>query len=212
MSSDLKTHWQEVYGKDESRVSWYQTTPEPSLGLISENLKAARRGVLDVGAGASVLADFLVKAGLKDVSLLDISDKALAATRKRLAAQSVKPDFIVADITQWRPERIWGIWHDRAVFHFLVTDGARTAYLENLRQSTVPGSIAIIGTFAIKGPERCSGLPVQRYSPESLAECLGPEYRLVKSMDHIHATPAGQKQKFQFSVFERLWPNSGIAD
>ena len=201
--TDLKEHWEKVYGKGDGDVSWYQITPEPSLGLILEHRAIAERGVIDIGAGASALVDGLFEAGLTDITLLDISASALEIARKRLSNKGFEPKTVVHDITEWEPDRTWGVWHDRAVFHFLVRDQDRTAYLESLENATSNGSIVVIGTFALDGPERCSGLPVKRYSASILSELLGDGYLLLKESNHRHVTPTGREQRFQFSVFAR---------
>ena len=103
----------------------------------------------------------------------------------------------------WTPAGRYDLWHDRATFHFMVTEADRSAYLARLRQALVPGGCAIIATFDLDGPEKCSGLPVMRYDAESLADTLGPEFTLVRSERHLHRTPWGAVQAFQFSVFRR---------
>ncbi|WP_075995221.1 class I SAM-dependent methyltransferase [Salaquimonas pukyongi] len=201
--TDLEEHWEKAYEKGDSSVSWFQSTPEPSLGLILEHRAIAKRGVIDIGAGASALGDGLFEAGLSDITLLDISARALEIARRRLSEKGFVPKIVIHDITDWNPDRTWGVWHDRAVFHFLVREQDRTAYIERLDKATTKGSIVVIGTFALDGPERCSGLPVHRYSPETLQDALGAAYSLKKTCQHIHVTPAGREQRFQFSVFVR---------
>ena len=201
--TDLKEHWENAYGKGDNGVSWFQTTPEPSLGLILEHRANAERGVIDIGAGASALGDRLFESDLTDITLLDISASALEIARRRLSEKGFVPRIIIHDITNWNPYRTWGVWHDRAVFHFLVHDQDRTAYLERLDSATFKGAIVVIGTFALDGPERCSGLPVQRYSSETLENTLGAAYSLKNVYQHIHVTPAGRDQRFQFSIFVR---------
>lgn len=204
MQGDLKTHWEGAYDKGGTAVSWFQTSPEPSLGLILEHRALAERGVVDVGAGASALADGLFEAGLEDITLVDISGSALEISRARLAGKGFQPKIVTKDITRWEPDRTWGVWHDRAVFHFLVNEQDRSAYIERLDKATSTGSIVVLATFALDGPERCSGLPVQRYSPRTLARCLGSAYSMTKATEHVHVTPAGREQRFQFSVFKRI--------
>src|SRR3546814_438630 len=134
---------------------------------------------------------------------LDIADSALAQSRKRLGDRADRVRWIVADITAWSPPRQYDVWHDRAVFHFLVEPAGRTAYLAALSQATKPGSRVMIATFSLDGPERCSGLPVQRYSPQTLSEVLGGDYSLIQSTAEEHQTPGGSIQRFQYSLFER---------
>lgn len=205
MRTSRKSHWDKVYKtRGVEDVSWFQEHPEPSLGLIMQYGEEARRGIIDVGAGASRLVDSLLAAGLSDVSLLDISETALQRTAERLAAQGRTADLIVADVTRFQPGRYWGIWHDRAVFHFLTSAEDQEAYIQALEAGTRPGSVIIMGTFALEGPEKCSGLPVQRYSPETLQARLGGHFELIASRGHVHLTPAGAEQRFSFAVFRRV--------
>lgn len=200
-----KDHWEQVFiAKDESAVSWFQADPEPGLGLIKEFNKQLSGPVIDIGAGASRLVDNLLKDGFADITLLDISDTALGKTRQRLGELSGTVNYVVTDITKWSPPEKYHLWHDRAVFHFLVSQSEQAAYINALVQATIPGSIVVMGTFALDGPEKCSGLPVQQYSAQSLAKRLGSGFKLLKSVNHTHLTPAQRQQKFIFSVFERI--------
>ncbi|MGR3570469.1 class I SAM-dependent methyltransferase [Brevirhabdus sp.] len=202
---DKDTHWNTVYtSKDEDELSWFQQAPQPSLDMILAHRDAAAQGVVDIGAGASRLVDALLDEGLEDITLVDLAEHGLATTRARLRERGALPRYVVADATQWTPARRFGLWHDRAAFHFLTTPEAQAAYLEALRLGTGAGAIVIIATFAEDGPERCSGLPVQRYSPETLSARLGAGYDLIDSRAVGHHTPSDATQKFQYSVFRRL--------
>lgn len=201
---DSKTHWHDVYAsKATTSVSWYQETPEPSLDLLQLAGASPDTGIIDVGGGASILTDTLLALGHGDLAVLDISPVALEAAQARLGADAGKVDWIVADITQWRPERSYGIWHDRAAFHFLVEESDRIAYVERLRSALRVGGHAIIGTFAPDGPDKCSGLAVRRYDAQSLGATLGADFRLVDSRRHDHVTPWGATQRFHFGTFRR---------
>ena len=137
--------------------------------------------------------------------MLDVSPSALAKAQSRLGAQAATVDWIAADITNWTPTDIYEVWHDRATFHFMVTEADRSAYLARLRRALARSGCAIIATFALDGPEKCSGLPVMRYDAESLASVLGREFAIVRCERHLHKTPWGAVQPFQFSVFKRQW-------
>lgn len=198
-----RDHWDGVYtAKAEGEVSWFQPSPEASLELIGRFGSLARSSVIDIGGGMSRLVDALVAAGNSDLAVLDLSSVALDAARKRLGAGGV--EWIVADVTQWRPRRTYDFWHDRAAFHFLTQAADRAAYIEALHEAVRPGRHAIIATFAPDGPERCSGLPVVRYDPETLARVIGPAFELVGHRREAHATPWGGLQSFQFSVLRRI--------
>ncbi len=199
-----KAHWENVYAtKSDSEVSWFQTEPVTSLNLI-RRCSAAADGIIDVGAGASRLADALLDAGYRDITALDISAEALAHAQARLGERASKIEWIAASIVEWQPRRSYGVWHDRAVFHFLTEAADRAAYVHAMTAALAPGGCAIISTFAPDGPERCSGLPVVRYSGETLAAELGGKFRLEQSLNEAHRTPWGSEQRFQFSRFERI--------
>jgi SAM-dependent methyltransferase len=195
-------HWQQVYtAKGERDVSWFQAEPEPSLSLLEAAGMTPRSSVLDVGGGDSRLVDALLARGVTAVAVLDISAAALERARRRLGPAADVPAWIVADVTgDWSVEPV-DIWHDRAVFHFLTNPVDREAYRRHLRTSVRPGGAVIVATFAPDGPARCSGLPVVRYSPESLAQELGSPLRLVQCLSDRHLTPSGAEQAFQYSRF-----------
>lgn len=197
-------HWQRTYqAKTEHEVSWYQGSPEPSLTLVTAVAASLASPIIDIGGGASHLVDHLVRRGCSKITVLDVSSSALAKAQARLGAQASAVDWIAADITTWTPTDRYEVWHDRATFHFMVSEVDRSAYLDRLKQALTPGGQAIIATFALDGPEKCSGLPVIRYDPQSLAHTLGQEFMLVSSRPHLHRTPWGSVQPFQFSVFTR---------
>lgn len=204
-ATERSSHWNTVYTtKAEDSVSWFQPVPQISLDLIGRAGATAASAIIDIGGGASALVDHLLDAGHRDVSVLDIADSALAKTRARLGPERAgQVHWLVADIAAWKPARVYDIWHDRAVFHFLTDPADRAAYLAALRAGTKAGSQVIIGTFAADGPERCSGLPVQRYAPADLAATLGADFTVVEALPHDHRTPGGSIQKFQFSRFLR---------
>lgn len=196
-------HWNATYeSKREDGVSWFQDSPEPSLSLIKE-IAHPGSAIIDVGGGASRLVDNLQEQLFEDVTVLDLSSAAITAARSRLAETGGRVDWIVADIRTWSPTRLYDVWHDRAAFHFMVEKADRDAYLAKLGQALAPNGYAIIATFALDGPEKCSGLPVQRYDANGLAQVLGSGFAFVRTLDHAHLTPWGSSQSFQFSVFKR---------
>lgn len=201
MDMDTRQHWEDVYSeRREDQVSWFQERPEQSLELINASVPRSS-SLIDVGGGTSRLVDRLLDAGYEDITVLDIAESALAQAKRRLGAASAKVSWTLADITRWMPERRYDLWHDRAVFHFLTEPGERAAYVRAMQAALKRDGISIIGTFAPDGPERCSGLPVVRYSPESLAAELGRAFTLLDWRLKAHATPSGAVQHFQFSRF-----------
>jgi SAM-dependent methyltransferase len=203
--SSRQAHWENVYRtKGERKVSWFQESPVPSLELIALTGAAPSTDIVDIGGGASRLVDSLLAQGYRNVTVLDVSSTALAAARERLGGDAARVNWIVADVTNWQPEQRYGIWHDRAAFHFLNAHEEQAAYVESLRRALKIGGHAIIGTFALDGPEKCSGLPVTRHSAETIGMLFGPGFKLVDGRRHQHATPWRSVQHFHFSTFVRL--------
>jgi SAM-dependent methyltransferase len=197
-------HWSEVYRtKAADTVSWYQMTPEPSLRALDRFQVPNTAGLIDVGGGASNLVDRLIERGWTDLTVLDIAAPALEVARARLGHLAARVRWEVADIAEWLPSRTYDVWHDRAVFHFLITPGQREAYRRALNAGVVAGGLLIIATFAPDGPERCSGLPVQRYDAASMAKEIGTGFRLVDDWREEHSTPQSRKQSFNWCVFRR---------
>lgn len=211
-----RRHWEEVYtAKAETAVSWYQRHPVRSLQMIAAAAAAAAdrtvpvsvpeiMPVIDIGGGASTLVDHLLAEGFGDVTVLDVAEAALAKSKARLGAAAGKVSWIVADIAHWTPPRQYRVWHDRAVFHFLTDSARQDAYIAALEAATEPGATAIVATFALDGPAKCSGLPVQRYSPQTLAARLGRSFRLIDAARETHATPGGSAQHFSYAVLRRV--------
>jgi SAM-dependent methyltransferase len=197
-------HWDTVYTtKGERDVSWFEASPDVSIEMIKPAGLTRDTCVLDVGGGDSRLVDLLVARGLTCVAVLDIARAALERARARLGEKGSAVNWIEADVTgdwSWKPV---DIWHDRAVFHFLTSADDRARYKDRLGRVLTPGGSAIIATFAPEGPEKCSGLPVARYSTESLASELGNQFVLVDSRHHLHRTPSGGTQAFQYSRLRR---------
>lgn len=201
--SERQSHWQNVYQtKGEREVSWFQEIPDISLDLIHATGVTTGASVVDVGGGASRLVDSLVDEGFA-VTVLDISEKALATSRDRLGPRAERVSWIVADVTAWHPDKRYDVWHDRAAFHFLTSPGERAAYAARVSGGVKPGGHVIVGTFALNGPERCSGLPVVRHDAASIGDVLGPSFQLIESRRQGHRTPGGMIQQFEFSRFQR---------
>jgi SAM-dependent methyltransferase len=206
MSADARReHWERLYAtRGEHEVSWFEAVPDVSLRLMDAAGLTTDTCVLDVGGGDSRLIDQLIARGLRCLAVLDVSTAALQRARHRLGDAAGIPRWIAADVTgDWSLEPV-DIWHDRAVFHFLTDAADRAAYVRQLRRTLTPGGTAIIATFALDGPATCSGLPVLRYSPATLATELGERFRLLESVAHGHQTPSGGRQSLQYSRFVRV--------
>jgi SAM-dependent methyltransferase len=197
-------HWETVYtSKGDAELSWTQAEPAASLALIEEVCPAGR--VIDVGGGTSLLAARLLDRGYA-VTVLDISQAAIDRARQRLGARAGEVGWVVADVTAAPDLGTFDVWHDRAVFHFLTEPADRAAYAALLARTVPTGGHAVIATFALDGPEKCSGLEVRRYDGLALAAELGRQFRLLKSVPELHRTPWNAPQSFQYSLFERVGP------
>ncbi|SRR5579871_3146519 len=202
--SDRSSHWEAVYStKAENQVSWFQQSPAISLALIKATQAPKDAAIIDIGGGASRLADALLRDGYRSIAVLDLSASALEAAKKRIGPSSQAIDWIVADVTTWTPARTYDIWHDRAAFHFLTAPDDRAAYVDRLRRAVASRGHVIIGTFALDGPEKCSGLPVRRYDGKKLAAELGSGFEFIETRGELHHTPWDSTQSFQFSRFRR---------
>ena len=202
-----REHWDGVYGaRREDALTWFEATPSLSLDLIREHLRPGDP-FIDIGAGASRVVDALLEEGFGPLAVLDLSSAALAVSRRRLGPRADDVAWIAADITTLQPDRDHAVWHDRAVFHFLTRAEDRAGYARALAQALRPGGIAIIATFADDGPEMCSRLPVVRYAPEALAQeldrLLPGRFETLDARRHLHVTPKGFRQGFQYSVFRK---------
>lgn len=195
-------HWDRVYSTNaREAVSWFQAEPAQSLELLRRAGLNAGTCVIDVGGGDSPLVDRLLDEGLTCLTVLDVSEVALSRAKARLGARQSLVRWIVADVTaDWSASAV-DIWHDRAVFHFLTEAPDRARYVAHVTRILKPGGSLVLATFALDGPEKCSGLPVIRYSADSLAHELGPSFRLVEGVTEAHRTPRGGTQSFCYSRF-----------
>ena len=200
-----REYWNGIYAtKGERDVSWFEALPAVSMEMIEAAGLRRDTCVIDVGGGESRLVDALLAKGLDCLAVLDVSGEALRHAQARLGTASQAVTWIESDVTEtWSLEPVH-IWHDRAVFHFLIEPDDRARYRTHLGDALKSGGSAIIATFALDGPERCSGLPVARYSPETLADELGSDFALVDARPYAHVTPWGAVQSFQYSRFRRL--------
>jgi SAM-dependent methyltransferase len=197
-------HWEGVHAaKGAGEVSWWQEPDSLWLDLIEHAGVSPTDPVVDVGAGASMLVDALLEAGFTDVTVLDISASALDRVARRLGERAADVRLVAGDVTEFRAERPYVLWHDRAVFHFLTDPADRRAYRESLRANLAPGGLAVIAVFAPDGPENCSGLPVRRYDVPGLAREIGPGFTLVHGERRVHTTPWGAEQPFTVALLRR---------
>ncbi len=195
-----KDHWEQVYAtKSATGVSWFQEHAEQSLRLIQDTGVPLSAAIIDVGGGASTLVDDLLAGGYRALSVLDISAAALKSPQARLGAAADQVRWLVGDITTLDlPTQAFDVWHDRAVFHFLMAPEHREAYVRQVLRAVKPGGHVIVSTFAEDGPLQCSGLPVMRYSADGLHAEFGAPFELVRHEQEEHRTPAGGIQKFVY--------------
>ncbi len=204
--SNRTAHWDSVYTtKSASDRSWTEDAPEESMRFIARAAVDVDDAIIDIGGGASLLVDSLIKSGYRDVTVLDIAETALAETRKRIAEMQSSSDvtFVCADITQWKPEKTYSIWHDRAVFHFLTDKNDQATYVALASASVKPGGHVLLATFAPHGPESCSGLPVQRWSVDELTQLFADSFTPIESTTATHMTPWGGEQPFTWVLLRR---------
>lgn len=197
---DQRLHWETVYRtKAPDAVSWYAPHLDTSLALIGRSAASTSSAIIDVGGGEATLVDDLLARGYRDVSVLDISAEAIRVARERLGPRGDEVDWLVADITQADlPQRRYDVWHDRAVFHFLLEPVQRAAYVRQVARAMRPGGSVIVATFGPEGPTKCSGLDIVRYDADGLHDEFGPAFRLVESAVELHQTPFGTTQQFVY--------------
>ena len=200
MTSSGMEHWDAVFAsKPPDRVSWYRPHLNQSLGFLDGAGIGKSAGVIDVGGGASTFVDDLLERGYTNVTVLDVSETALQAAKTRLGDRASRVHWICADVTRADlPERAFAFWHDRATFHFLTDPLARRLYVEVARRSVRPGGHVVVATFGPRGPGKCSGLDVLRFSPEALRAEFGDEFARVSDATEIHTTPWGAEQEFVY--------------
>ena len=198
-----KTFWEDVHDdKDVDGVSWWQSVPELSLGLVAEAALARDEPVIDVGAGWSTLVDHLLGRGYQDLTAIDLSVTALRTVRERIGPAGADVVLEVADVLDLDLGRTFALWHDRAVYHFLTEEDERDDYLVSLNRCLRPGGWAVVATFGPDGPTTCSGLPIVRYTHDELVRQF-PGYSLVSTSGEDHVTPWGTRQQFTAVLLRR---------
>jgi len=203
MEIDRKNHWETVYAtKQPNEVSWTQDNPKTSVEFIREASKDKTAKIIDIGGGDSKLVDYLLADGYENITVLDISANALERAKKRLGKDAEKVSWIVSDITHFKPETHYDIWHDRATFHFLTTEEQINIYVRTI-EKWVSDSI-IIGTFSENGPKKCSGLDIKQYSETALENQFSKSFKKLKCINEDHTTPFQTEQNFTFCRFNKV--------
>lgn len=203
-STERTAHWQAIYDvKPLDTCSWYQPIPTTSLDLITAMSLPQDAPILDVGGGDGFLVDHLLARGFTDVTVLDISSKAIERAKDRLGEDASRVKWIVEDVTTFEPDRPYALWHDRAAFHFLTSSEDRKAYLKALRVGTSVASKVIVATFSTNGPTKCSGTVIRQHDDVSLKETFAADWTPIRTFSIEHVTPSGGVQEFVFGVFQR---------
>lgn len=205
MLADNQAHWDQIYQDCESRqLGWFQSIPRTSLRMIEACAIEHNDAIIDVGSGTSTLAAHLIAQGYANLSVMDISSEALKQAREQLAESDRLIHWLHQDVTRFQPPQRYRLWHDRAVFHFLLDHASRRKYVDTLNKSLASGGHVIIATFAENGPSQCSGLAVQRYNAVRLTRVLGAGFRLLEQLNENHQTPGGVTQAFSYFHLVRL--------
>lgn len=203
MEINRKNHWETVYEtKQPNEVSWTQEIPKTSIDFILETRLGKSARIIDIGGGDSKLVDFLLEDGFYNITVLDISEKALERAKKRLGKNAEKVNWIVSDITEFKPETTYDIWHDRATFHFLTTAEQIKKYVEITEKHI--NNFLILGTFSDQGPKKCSGLDIKQYSETELEEQFSMRFKKLNCITEDHTTPFETNQNFTFCAFEKI--------
>ncbi|HEX5669307.1 MAG TPA: class I SAM-dependent methyltransferase [Chitinophagaceae bacterium] len=203
MDQNLKTHWEKIYEvKASHELTWAQEVPETSLDFIRSFDLPKTASIIDIGGGDSRLVDHLLKEGYSDITVLDISEQSLDRAKLRLGEEALKVKWIVGDVRAFRCEHPYDLWHDRAAFHFLITEEEVRSYLAMVR-NCVSGYM-VLGTFSTSGPTRCSGLPVHQYSDDQLTQLFMEGFSKIRCINVDHITPAKAVQNFTFCSFMKI--------
>ncbi|HEK20693.1 class I SAM-dependent methyltransferase [Mucilaginibacter sp.] len=204
MKENIKALWDEVYRyKTADQLSWTQPIPQTSLNFINSFNLSKNAGIIDIGGGDSKLVDCLLADGYRNITVLDISETALEKAQKRLGKKGKQVKWIVSDVTEFQPEGIYDIWHDRAVFHFLTTRHQIAAYQDIAIRAIA--NYMIIGTFSENGPRQWSGLPVKPYSENELQSLFNSNFKKIRCINEDHVTPFQTKQNFLFCSFQKFY-------
>jgi len=197
-----KQHWETIYEtKSPEQVSWTQEVPKTSLDFIYSFGADKKARIIDIGGGDSKLVDYLLDNGYENITVLDISAKALDRAKDRLGDKAAKVNWVVSDVTEFAPDTAFDIWHDRATFHFLTTKEQVAKYLDIAKQSV--NGYMTIGTFSTNGPTKCSGLDIQQYDEQTLTAELENGFDKLKCITEDHTTPFNTTQNFLFCSFKR---------
>jgi ubiquinone/menaquinone biosynthesis C-methylase UbiE len=202
--SNVKQHWEKIYEtKEETDFSWFQPYPKTSIEFISLFKLPKEAKIVDIGGGDSHLVDALLEMGYKNVSVLDISSKAIDRAKERLGAKAETVQWIISDITEFEPAVEYDFWHDRAAFHFLTTEVEIIRYLSIVNRAIKKEGHLVLGTFSESGPLKCSGLEIKQYTEASMSSLFEKDFKRIKCIEETHVTPFKIMQNFVFCSFQK---------
>jgi len=197
-------YWEGIYLSNKNKFpGWYQEYPTHSINLIESCHLEYEAQLLDVGGGDSLLVDHLLVKGYKNISILDISSNSLQRAQDRLGEKAKLVNWIAQDVTEFSSNKVYDLWHDRAAFHFLLTEEDILSYVNHVKNSLKKGGWFILGTFSDKGPKKCSGLPITQYSSEKLSVLFGKYFQLIDWFNDDHLTPGGGVQNYIYCRFRK---------
>lgn len=199
-------HWEKIYHtKSAKEVGWYTPHLETSMKWIDELELTPDDPIIDIGTGASTLVDDLLALGYKNLTVLDLSEAAIQVTQERLTINGDGVTWLVGNVTEIElPSQYYSVWHDRAVFHFLIEPEMQQKYRDAMLKALKVGGYFIVGTFGADAPDHCSGLPVQRYTSQRLARVFGEKFKLRRHQNEVHTTPSGVEQAYVYCLFQRI--------
>jgi trans-aconitate methyltransferase len=201
---DRKNHWENIYQtKGQREVSWYQAKPETSLNFIINSGMPLTAKIIDIGGGDGFLVDCLLESGYTDITVLDISAAAIEKAKLRLGNKANDVKWIISDITDFKPAEKYDVWHDRAVFHFLLDDNDTETYTKIVSENMNQDGVLIVGTFSEQGPKKCSGIEIKQYSEAGLTTQFERDFTKTASLTENHKTPFDTFQHFVFCVFRK---------
>ena len=204
MTQSTKEHWNTIYqNKEPNQVSWFQEKPTISIDFINKLFIEKTASIIDVGGGDSLLVDYLLKAGYTNITVLDISEKAIAKAKNRLGSKADKVKWIVSDILDFKSEDHCDVWHDRAAFHFITSQKGIEKYIKGLDKYVTSNGSVILGTFSKTGPKKCSGIPITQYSEDSIKALFEPLFKKESCVEQDHLTPFDTLQNFIFCTLKK---------
>ena len=204
-TGERQVHWDNVFAsKNLEERTWYEPTPGISLDLLKQLSLPKDAAIIDIGGGDSLLVDHLLDLGYRNVSVLDISTKALEKAQARLQERARLVQWICSDVTDFTADQPYDFWHDRAAFHFLTTEEDVHHYAQTAASAIKPGGFLVIGTFSEQGPQKCSGLEIKQYSEDGLVQVFNNQFKKIQCQQAEHLTPTQAVQQFTFCTFQKL--------